>query len=107
MQLQLREHGQPGLCHTRHTKCIDGLGCQDVSVRTYGEPRNCELILRAQEHRAEGTTTVDEVSLPGDSGVNVIAERAIWTVGRHMASTKVFLEENVLEGHDVGPRLTA
>ena len=33
--------------------------------------------------------------------------RAIWTVGRHVATTKVFLEENVLEGHDVGPRLTA
>ena len=57
-------------------KWIDGLGCQEVTVRTDGEPRICELIRRVRELRAEGTTTVDEVSPPGDSAANGIVERA-------------------------------
>ena len=81
-------------------KWIDGLGCQEVTVRTDGEPSICELIRRARELRAEGTTTVDEVSTPG-------AQRAILTVGGLVRTTKEVVEENVLEGRDAGPRLTA
>ena len=88
-------------------KWIDGLGCQEVTVRTDGEPSICELILRVRELRAEGTTTVDEVSPPGDSAGNGIAERAILTVGGLVRTTKAVVEENVLEGRDVGPRLVA
>ena len=65
-------------------KRIGGLGCQEVTVRTDGEPSICELVRRVLELRAEGTTTVDEISPPGDSA-----------------------EENALEGRDAGPRLTA
>ena len=61
-------------------KWVDGLGCQEVTVSTDGEPNTCELIRRVRELRAEGTTTVDEISLPGDSAGNGIAERAILTV---------------------------
>ena len=50
-------------------------------MRTDGGPSICELIRRVRELRAEGTTTVDEVSSPGDSAGNGIAERAILTVG--------------------------
>ena len=39
------------------------------------ESQVCELIRRVRELRAEGTTTVDEVSPPGDSAGNGIAER--------------------------------
>ena len=60
-------------------KWIDGLGCQEVTVRTDGEPSVCELIRRVRELRAEGTTTLDEVSPPGYSAANVTAERAILT----------------------------
>ena len=77
-------------------KWIDGLGCQEVTVRTDGEPSNCELIRRVRELRAEGTTTVDEVSPPGDSAANGIAERAVLTVGRLVRTTKAVVEENVL-----------
>ena len=42
-------------------KWIDGLGCQEVTVRTGGEPSICEFIRRVRELRAEGTTTVDEI----------------------------------------------
>ena len=59
-------------------KWIDGLGCQEVTVRTGSEPSICELIRRVRELRAEGTTTVDEISPPGDSAGNWIAERAIF-----------------------------
>ena len=87
---------------------IDGLGCQEVTVRTGGEPSICELICRVRELlRAEGTTTVDEISPPGDSAGNGIAERAILTVGGLVRTTKAVVEENVLEGRDAGPRLTA
>ena len=41
----------------------------------------CELIRRVRVRRAEGTTTVDEISPPGDSAGNGIAERDILTVG--------------------------
>ena len=85
-------------------KWIDGLGCHKVTVRTDGEPSICELIRRVRELRAEGTTTVDEISPPGDSASNGIAERAILTVGGLVRTT---VEENVLEGRDAGPRLTA
>ena len=51
-------------------KWIDGLGCQEVTVRTDGEPSICELICRVRSLRAEGTTTVDEISPPGDSAGN-------------------------------------
>ena len=57
--------------------------------------------------RAEGTTTVDEISLPCDSAGNRIAERAILTVGGLVRTTKAVVEENVLEDRDAGPRLTA
>ena len=88
-------------------KWIDGLGCQEVTVRTDGEPSICELIRRVRELRAEGTTTVDEISPPGDSAGNGIAERAILTVGGLGRTTKAVVEENVLEDRDAGPRLTA
>ena len=61
-------------------KWIDGLGCQVVTVRTDGEPSICELVRRVRELRAEGTTTVDEGSPPGDSAANGIAEKAILIV---------------------------
>ena len=83
-------------------KWIDGLGCQEVTVRTDGEPSICELIRRVRELRAEGTTTVDEISPPGDSAGNGIAERAILTVGGLMRTTKAVVEENVLESRDAG-----
>ena len=54
-------------------KWIDGLGCQDVTVRTDGAPSIFELIRVVRELRAEGTTTVDEISPPGDSAGNGIA----------------------------------
>ena len=38
-------------------KWIDGVGYQEVTVRTDGEPSICELIRRVRELRAEGTTT--------------------------------------------------
>ena len=88
-------------------KWIDGLGCQEVTVRTDGEPSICALIRRVRELRAEGTTTVDEISLPCDSAGNGIAERAILTVGGVARTTRAVVEENVLEGRDAGPRLTA
>ena len=88
-------------------KWIDGLGCQQVTVRTDGEPSICELIRRVRELRAEGTTTVDEISPPGDSAGNGIAERAILTVGGLVRTTKAVAEENVLEGRSAGPRLVA
>ena len=69
-------------------KWIDGLGCQEVTVTTDGEPSLCELIRRVRELRAEGTTTVDEISPPGDSAGNGIAERAILTVGGLVRTTK-------------------
>ena len=47
-------------------KCIDGLGCREVTMRSDGEPSICELIRRARELCAEGTTIADEISLPGD-----------------------------------------
>ena len=53
------------------------------------------------------TTTVDEISPPGDSSGKGIAERAILTVGGLVRTTKAVVEENVLEGRDAGPRLTA
>ena len=47
-------------------KWIGGFGCQEVTVRTDGEPSICELIRRVRELRAEWTTTVNEISPPGD-----------------------------------------
>ena len=88
-------------------KWIDGLGCQEVTFRTHGEPSICELIRRVREHRAEGTTTVDEISPPGDSASNGIAERAILTAGSLVRTKKALVEENALESRDAGPRLTA
>ena len=55
-------------------KWIDGLESQEVTVTTDGEPSICELIRLFRELRAEGTTTVDVVSPPGDSAANGIAE---------------------------------
>ena len=54
-------------------KWIDGLGCQEVTDRTDGEPSICEFIRRVRELRAEGRITVDEVSSPGDSAGNGVA----------------------------------
>ena len=56
-----------------------------------------------RELLAEGTTTVDEISPPGDSAGNRIAERAIFSVGGLVRTTKAVVEENVLEGRDAGP----
>ena len=50
---------------------------------------------------------MDEVSPPGDSAANGIAERAILTAGELVRTTKAVVEENVLESRDAGPRLTA
>ena len=50
---------------------------------------------------------MDEISRPGDAAAHGIAERAIWTVGGLVRTTKAVVEENVLEGRDAGPRLTA
>ena len=88
-------------------KWIDGLGCQEVTVRTDVEQSICELIRRVRELRAEGTTTVDEISPPADSAGNGIAERAILTVGGLVRTTKAVVKENVLEGRSAGPRLEA
>ena len=88
-------------------KWIDGFLFQEVTVRTDGEPSICELIRCVRELRAEGTTTVDEISPPGESAGNGIAERAILTVGGLLRTTMAVVEENVLEGRDAGPRLTA
>ena len=88
-------------------KWIDGLVCQEVTVRTDGAPSICELIRRVRELRAEGTTTVDEISPPGDSASNGIAERAILTVGGLVRTTKAVVEEKALEGRNAGPRPTA
>ena len=73
-------------------KWIDGLGCQEVTVRTDGEPGICELIRRVRELPAQGTT-----SPPGDSAGNRIAEGAISTVGGLVRATKAVVEESVLE----------
>ena len=62
--------------------------------------------LGVRELRAEGTTTVDEISPPRPAG-NGIAERAILTVGGLVRTTTAVVEESVLEGRDTGPRLTA
>ena len=76
--------------------------CQGVTVRTGAEPSICELIRRVRELRAEGTTTVDEISPQGDSAGSGIAERAILTFGGLVRTTKAVVEENVLEGRDAG-----
>ena len=65
------------------------------------------LIHQIRELRAEGTTTVDEVSPPGDSAGSGIAGRAILTVRGLVRTTKAVVEENVLEGRSAGPRLVA
>ena len=97
--LSMKGRGDPHAARLL-AKWIDGLGCREVTVRTDGEPCICELIRRVRELRAEGTTTVDEVSPPGDSAGNGVAERAILTVGGLVRTTKAVLEENVLEGRD-------
>ena len=74
------------------------MGCQEVTVRTDGEPSICELIRRVR---------VDEVSPPGDSAGDGIAERAILTVGGLVRTTKAVVEEKVLQGRNAGPRLIA
>ena len=61
-------------------KWIDGLGCHEITVKTDGVPNICELIRRVRELRAEGTTTVDEISPQGDSAANGTVERAILTL---------------------------
>ena len=44
-------------------------------------PASVNLSCLVRELRAEGTTTVDEISSPGDSASNGIAERAMVIVG--------------------------
>ena len=82
-----------------HVCLRNGLAGWDArrSVITDGEPCICELIRRVRELRAEGTTTVDEISPPGDSAGNGIAERAILAVGGLVRTTKAVVEENVLD----------
>ena len=79
-----------------------GWGARKSLSKQTGEPCICELIRRARQLRAEGTTTVDEVSPPG--AANGIAERAILTVGGLVRATKAVVEENVLEGRSSGLR---
>ena len=62
-------------------KWIDGLGCQEVTIRTDGAPGICEVVRRVRELRAEGTTTVDEISPPDDSAASGVAKIAVLTVG--------------------------
>ena len=50
---------------------------------------------------------IDTNSPPGDSADKGIAERAILIVGGLVRMKKAVVEENVLEGRDAGPRLTA
>ena len=83
------------------------MGCQEVTVRTDGEPSVCELIRRVRELRAEETTSADEISPPDDSAGNGIAERGILTVRGLVRTTKAVVEEKVLEVRDAGPRLIA
>ena len=52
------------------------------------EPGICGLVRRVRELRAEGVTTVDEVSPAGDSAANGAAERAILTIGDLVMTTK-------------------
>ena len=61
---------------------FDGLECQEVTIRKDGEPSICALIRHARELCAEGATAVDEVSPPGDSAANGVAERVILTTWR-------------------------
>ena len=71
-------------------------------VRTDGGPSICELVRRVREFRAEGTTTVDEISPPGDSATNGIAERAILTVWGLVRTTNAVVEGTVLGGRYSG-----
>ena len=83
-------------------KWIDGLACQEVTIRTDKAPSICELARRARELCAEEATTVDEVSSPGEFGANGVAERVILTIGGLVKTTQAAVRENVLAG---GPRL--
>ena len=47
---------------------------------------------------------MDEISRPGDSAGNGVAQRFL-TVGSLVRTTKAVVEENVLGGRDAGPRL--
>ena len=50
---------------------------------------------------------IDTNSPPSDSAGKGIAERATLIVGGLVRMKKAVVEENVLEGRDAGPRLTA
>ena len=104
--VSMKGGGDPHVAHLL-AKWIDGLGCQEVTVRTDGEPSICELIRRVRELRAEGMTSVDEISPPGDSASIGVAEISILTVGGLLRTTKAVVEENALEGCNAGPRQTA
>ena len=60
-------------------KWTGGLEYQEATIRTDVELSICELVRRARGFRAEGATTVDEASPPGDSAANGEAERTIPT----------------------------
>ena len=79
-------------------KWIDGLGCQEVSVRTDDGQSKGELIRGVRELRAESTITVNEISPTGHSAANGITERAILTVGGLVTTKKAAIEKNVLGG---------
>ena len=51
-------------------------------------PSICELVRRARELRAEGATTRNEVSPPGDSAANGVAEKGILTIGGLVRTSK-------------------
>ena len=59
-------------------------------------PSICALVRRARELRAEGATTADEVSPPGDAAANGVAERANLTFGGLVRTTKAAVAESVL-----------
>ena len=82
-------------------KWIDGLVCQEVTIRTDGEPSICELVRRARELRAQGATTADEVSPPGDSAAYRVAERTTLATGGFVKD----VVESPLAGRAAGPRL--
>ena len=82
-------------------------GCQEVTVRTDGEPSVCvnsSVVFDSsvRKKRPLWTRSVLQVTLQAMGN----AERANLTVGGLVRTTKAVVEEKVLEGRNAGPRLT-